>query len=92
MLVCGRWGVLDGGLGRCGRVVYGMRSCAAGYLVSFVPSSSFSVFLALAVRALCPSSCRHPTLLRPSQPCRPLPASVLTGVMRSQLYYPSWTH
>ena len=66
-------GVLDGGLGRCGRVVYGMRSCAAGYLVSVVPSSSFSVFLAPAVRALCPSSCRHHPPLRFSHAalCRP---------------------
>ena len=73
VLVCGRWGVLDGGLGRCGRVVYGMRSCAAGYLVSVVPSSSFSVFLAPAVRALCPSSCRHHPPLRFSHAalCRP---------------------
>jgi hypothetical protein len=31
---------LGGGLGRCGCVVHGMRSCAAGYLVSVVPSLS----------------------------------------------------
>jgi hypothetical protein len=38
-------GVLGGGLGRCGCVVHGMRSCAAGYLVSVVPSLSSLVRL-----------------------------------------------
>jgi hypothetical protein len=36
-----------------------MRSCAAGYLVSFVPSSSFSVFLALAASARYMYALRH---------------------------------
>ena len=72
-------------VGRRGRVVYGMRSCAAGYLVSFVSSSPFSVFLVLAFRALCPvMSPPHPRRVRlvarrrpplpaclPSPPCLP---------------------
>ena len=71
-------------VGRRGRVVYGMRSCAAGYLVSFVSSSPFSVFLVLAFRALCPvMSPPHPRRVRlvarwshaaPAAPCACLPA------------------
>jgi hypothetical protein len=64
--VCGEWCTA------CGRV-----RRATWNLVSFVPSSSFSVFLALAVRALCSSSCRYPSLLPRCFACRTPPAAAL---------------
>ena len=78
-------GVLGGGLGRCGCVVHGMRSCAAGYLVSVVPSLSSSVRLPRFCRSRAmPLLVMPPPLAAPPLPRMP-PSAALpfrSGVSR----------
>ena len=99
-------GVLGGGLGRCGCVVHGMRSCAAGYLVSVVPSLSSFVrpprlrrprAMPLLVMSP-PLACRLLPLSPPAPACVPVsprlsPPLLLRGLFHAQLRrYPHAYH
>ena len=70
-------GVLVGGLGRCGRVMHGVRSCAAGYLVSVALSLSSFVRLPRSCRSrAAPLLAMSPPLIAPPPPRVPPSAAL----------------